>query len=135
LIVLEGNFAEEVRHSLLGTIAADTRSVEYYWFDRWYNVFRFTEPSGDLRNYYCNINLPPVIEGNVLSFIDLDMDVVVAPDFTCRVVDQDEFHDNASRFGYPAEIQERAMAAVDELLALVQTRQFPFSHPWPPGDD
>jgi protein associated with RNAse G/E len=51
LLVLDGMFSADIEHDLLGTIAAGTRSIEYYWMERWYNVFRFTHPTGELRNY------------------------------------------------------------------------------------
>nr|MBA3442190.1 DUF402 domain-containing protein [Pyrinomonadaceae bacterium] len=104
LIVLDAEFAEEVRHPLLGTIAPGTLSTEYYWTDRWYNVFRFAHPNGRLRNYYCNINRPAVFDDTVLSFVDLDMDVLVAPDYTYSVLDTEEFAINAAQFEYPEDV-------------------------------
>ena len=127
LIVLAGEFDEEIQHDLLGTIAPGTVSIEYYWLDRWYNVFRFSQPTGELRNYYCNVNLPPTFDGQVLSFIDLDMDVLVAPDLTYSILDEDEFALNAARFNYPAEVRQRAPQALAELVALIESRQFPFA--------
>ncbi len=127
LVVLDGVFDEEIRHDQLGTIVPGTLSTEYYWTDRYYNIFRFRQPSGALRNYYCNVNLPARFDNDVLSFIDLDMDVLVAPDFTFRVLDIDEFQTNAARYGYPPEIRCRADAALADLITLIETRQFPFS--------
>src|SRR2546423_5404458 len=71
LIVVEGVFEEEIQHALLGQIARGTLSTEYYWTDRWYSIFRFREPDGQPRNYYCNINQPASFDGRVLSFVDL----------------------------------------------------------------
>lgn len=127
LIVLEGVFKEEVRHPLLGLIRAGTLSTEYFWKDRCYNVFRFREPSGELRCFYCNVNLPPSLSENLLTFVDLDIDILVAPDFSFRVLDEDEFEENQSKYGYPPEFRERAAGARDELIALIEGRRFPFS--------
>jgi protein associated with RNAse G/E len=126
LLVLDASFDEEVNHPLLGHIARGTLSLEYYWLDRWYNVFRFSAPDGTLRNYYCNVNVPPTFDGRVLEFIDLDMDVVVAPDLTYKVLDEDEFAANARLFNYPLEVKRHAHSALDELIRLIETRQFPF---------
>ena len=60
------------------------------------------------------------------SFIDLDIDVLVKPDFSYRVLDLDDFEANASRYGYSAEVQETAHAALAELIRLIETRSFPF---------
>ena len=126
LLVVDGVFDTEVRHGLLGTIAAGTRSTEYYWTDRWYSVFRFREPAGQLRNYYCNINRPAEFDGCVLTFVDLDIDVLVAPDFTYAVLDEEEFKTHAAQFGYTDEVFRRVAEAREELIALIETRAFPF---------
>ncbi|HYG82904.1 MAG TPA: DUF402 domain-containing protein [Pyrinomonadaceae bacterium] len=126
LLVLDAKFEEEIRHPLLGTVAPETLSIEYYWLDRWYNVFRFVEPTGELRNFYCNVNVPPVLQKNVLSYIDLDMDVLVAPDFSYSILDEDEFAANAARFNYPEEVLLKSRMALEELIALIEGRAFPF---------
>lgn len=127
LLVLDAVFAEEIQHDLLGTIASGTISVEYYWLDRWYNVFRFSDREGKLQNFYCNVTLPPSFDGRVLSYVDLDIDVLVRPDFSFRVLDLEDFEENASRYGYPAEVQEKAHVALADLIQLIETRSFPFS--------
>lgn len=127
LLVLDAVFEEEVNHPLLGRILTGTESTEYYWEDRWYSIFRFAEPTGELRNFYCNVNLPARFDGRLLSFIDLDMDVLVAPDFSYQVLDEDEFETNAARFGYPPEVHDCAHEALEELITLVRERRFPFN--------
>lgn len=126
LVVLDGTFEEEVSHALLGDIKRGTRSVEFYWEDRWYSVFRFHEPTGELRNFYCNVNTPPAFDGRLLNFTDLDIDVLVMPDFTTRVLDADEFEENAARFKYPADVRANVRRALKELLRLIEARRFPF---------
>ena len=127
LIVLDAKFEEEVRHELLGTIARGTVSVEYYWLDRWYNIFRFLEPTGELRNYYCNVNVPPTFDGRVLTYIDLDIDILVAPDLSYQILDEGEFEDNAKRFKYPADVRHCAHQAQYEMVTLIESREFPFN--------
>lgn len=126
LLLLDAKFEEEVRHDLLGTIELGTLSLEYYWLDRWYNVFRFSSPSGELRNYYCNVNVPPTLDGAVLSYVDLDIDILVAADLSYRILDLEEFEENAARYGYSDEVKESAHRALSELVNLIEHRQFPF---------
>ena len=126
LIILDAKFEEEIRHPLLGIVAPETLSIEYYWLNRWYNIFRFIRPTGELRNYYCNVNVPPVLEGDVLSYIDLDMDILVEPDFSYSILDEDEFMVNAARFNYPEEVLRRSREAIEQLVALIENRTFPF---------
>ncbi len=126
LLVLDATFEEEINHELLGKIARGTQSLEYYWTDRWYNIFRFSEPWGELRNYYCNVNVPPTLESGVLSYIDLDIDVLVAPNLSYSILDEDEFEANALRFGYSEEVKRNAHHALDDLIELIEKREFPF---------
>ena len=123
LIVLDAVFAEEVQHDLLGTISSGTSSKEYYWLDRWYNVFRFSDPDRRRSRFYCNITQPPVFEGSVLSYVDLDIDVLVESDLSYQVLDLEDFE----AYRYPEEVKQRAREALDELIALVETRSFPFN--------
>ena len=127
LLVVEGVFDAEVRHPLLGRIAAGTLSTEFYWTDRWYSVFRFRQPSGDLRNFYCNLNTPPVLSEGRITFVDLDIDVLVAPDFSIQVLDVDEFELHAEQYQYPLELRRRTSEALAEVLQLIARRQFPFA--------
>ncbi|HLA10431.1 MAG TPA: DUF402 domain-containing protein [Pyrinomonadaceae bacterium] len=126
LIILDASFAKEVQHDLLGTIPKDTVSLEYYWLDRWYNVFRFSGPAGELRNYYCNVNFPPEFDGHVLSYVDLDVDVLVNSDYSYSVLDEEEFEANAATYGYPEDVRRNVRAALNELKMLIESRSFPF---------
>lgn len=127
LLVLDAMFDKEIKHDLLGTIASGTKSIEYYWLDRWYNIFRFAEPTGELRSYYCNVNVPPAFDGQVLSYVDLDLDILVEPDLSYRVVDFDDFERNADRFGYSEDVQTKARQGLERLVELIEARAFPFT--------
>ena len=126
LIVLDAVFEDEVRHPLIGTIEAGTHSVEFFWTDRWYSVFRFQTPSGSLLRFYCNINTPARLEDGVLSFVDLDVDVLVNPDYSRTILDEDEFELHAKLYAYPKDYRDNVTRALDELLCLIGSRQFPF---------
>ena len=116
LIVLDAVFDEEINHDLLGTIALGTVSKEYYWLDRWYNVFRFNE------RFYCNVTQPPSFDGTTLTYVDLDIDVLVESDFSYRILDLEDFES----YPYPADLKEKARQALEELISLVEARSFPF---------
>jgi protein associated with RNAse G/E len=127
LLVLDAVFDEEIVHDLLGTIAPGTISVEYYWLDRWYNVFRFGNRTGEFQNFYCNVSMPPTFDGRVLTYVDLDIDVLVKPDFSYQVLDLEDFEENARAHDYPLDVRENAHAALAELIQLIETRSFPFN--------
>jgi uncharacterized protein len=128
LLVLDAEFEYDVQHDLLGAIPSGTRTVEYYWLDRWYNIFRFMNDDNRTRLYYCNINMPPSLKDKVLTYIDLDIDILVQPDFSYQVLDLDEFEENAGRYGYSEEVKSKARTALDELVSMIESRQFPFKN-------
>jgi uncharacterized protein len=129
MIELVGEFEFEIVHPKLGVIGPGTISYEYYWFDRWYNVFRFHNADGSFRNYYCNVNMPPNLRDGILDYVDLDIDVLVWNDLSFEILDVDEFEENADRFGYPDEVRALAVQSVDQLTTLIENRHFPFDHP------
>ncbi|HZN01672.1 MAG TPA: DUF402 domain-containing protein [Pyrinomonadaceae bacterium] len=128
LIILDAVFDEEIEHDLLGKVLSGTISTEYYWLDRWYNVFRFSSSDQVLQKFYCNINAPPQFDGRVLSYVDLDIDVLVEPDLTYRILDEEDFEQNARRYGYPEEIRANARRALTEVIGLIESRAFPFDY-------
>lgn len=121
-----GIFEKEVKHSNLGVIRRGTISYEYYWLDRWYNIFRFHEPDGSLRNFYCNISQPPSINGNVLDYIDFDIDILVWKDLSFEILDVEEFKENKKKFLYTREIEEKIQNGIEDIKYLITNRWFPF---------
>src|ERR1051326_1333804 len=126
LIVLDAEFDVDVSHHLLGEIKRGTRTVEYYWLDRWYNVFRFLNDDGTTRLFYCNINTPPTLKDKVLSYVDLDIDVLVLSDFSYQILDLDEFEQHARLFSYAPEVRESAQNALTEIISRIESHQLPF---------
>lgn len=125
MLVFGGIFADDVTHTDLGYIKRGTISYEYYWLDRWYNVFRFHEPNGEFRNYYCNINMPPKFANGVLDYVDLDIDVLVWPGSTYKILDEAEYEENALKFEYPEAVRSNAVAALSELIELIENHELP----------
>lgn len=126
LVELVGVFDVEVDHPDLGLIRRGTVSHEYYWLDRWYNVFRFHQPTGKFRNYYCNVNMPPLFANDVLDYVDLDIDIHIDEHGSVSILDIEEFEANSRRFSFPQTVIASAKRAVDELITLIAQREFPF---------
>ncbi len=121
-----GKFDETVDHPDLGRIEKGTLSYEYFWPDRWYNVFRFHEPDGQLRNWYCNVGMPPILEEGALSYVDLDVDILMWPTGVPIILDEDEFRINAARYAYSADVLLEVENAKQELLEIIANCEFPF---------
>ncbi len=96
------------------------------WRGRWYNVFTNYHEDGTLRNLYCNVAMPPLIEDSTITFVDLDLDVQYWPDGTFRILDMDEFEQHRVQYGYPDWVQTNALRAVNDILALAEARDGPF---------
>lgn len=97
--------------------------TEWYYSDRWYNIFEIASPDGTLKGWYCNAAAPASIEPDNLYCRDLILDLWVTPDGQTTTLDEDEFAttalDDASREG--------ARAGLAELQRLVAGRQGPFA--------
>ncbi len=118
-IDLVGLFEHEVEHPALGTIEAGTLSSETFYFNRWYNCFIFEHPAGQLRNYYINICMPPVIGNRVIDYVDLDIDFIVWPDRRWETLDLEEFEENRLRFEYSDEILSKVNTTLRELEVVL----------------
>ncbi|CAN5723851.1 hypothetical protein BH20ACI4_BH20ACI4_00690 [soil metagenome] len=126
LLVFLGVFKETVRHPFLGVIRRGTISYEYYWLERWYNVFQFHEPEGNFRNFYCNLNMPPVFQNGALDYVDLDIDVIVWKDFSYEIHDLDDFKINSEKYQYSEKLKKTVQLQLDNLIKMIQIRNFPF---------
>lgn len=125
MLVVVGQFREDVQHDDLGLIKQGTVSFEHFWVDRWYNIFRFHEPDGQLRNYYCNITMPPTFADDVIDYVDLDLDVIVWPEKGYEVLDRDDLEKNAIKYGYPEEVVANAERSLAELINLIESGGLP----------
>ena len=134
LLEFVGRFDRDVAHDAIGLIRKGTISHEYFWLDRWYSIFRFHEPDGALRNYYCNINMPPTFSDGVLDYVDLDIDIVVWPDFRYDVLDRDDFERNTLKFGYTDDMLSRVDDNLAYLIKHIEGRDFPFDRAEIPDD-
>ena len=52
------------------------RFVEYFFADRWYNIFAiYDRDDGKIKGWYCNIGMPALIEDGLVSYVDLALDL------------------------------------------------------------
>ena len=93
LVVLEARFNRSDL-SFMGTLLKHgDRFVETFYTDRWYNIFEIHDLDDDrIKGWYCNVGYPAVLEADDrLSYVDLALDLWVAPDGSQTVLDEDEF--------------------------------------------
>lgn len=111
-IVLEARFTREDMPYMGIVLKKDDRFVEYYYTDRWYNIFAiYDRDDGALKGWYCNIGKPAVIEDGVVSYVDLALDLWVSADGKQTVLDEDEFEALNLTDG----LREGALTGLNEL--------------------
>ncbi len=101
----------------------DDKWVETFFLHRWYNVFRIASKEGTLKGFYINITKPPVVEGNLIKWEDLALDIWVRPDGSYLILDEDEFED----LDIDDEIRKKALQALEEAKDLVERREGPLA--------
>lgn len=127
LLLLSGKFEQQIEHPHLGVIRRGTISEECFWLDRWYSIFRFYEPDGAFRNFYCNLNMPPKFANNVLDYIDLDIDIMVRKNFEYEILDVEEFEQNSKIYNYSDDIKSKVWQTLSELQEMIRLKTVPFS--------
>ena len=91
------------------------RFVEYYYTDRWYNIFAVHDrEDGNVKGWYCNIGKPAVIEDGVVSYVDLALDLWVSTDGKQTVLDEEEFE----KLDLSEELRLGALKGLDEVKQL-----------------
>jgi len=99
------------------------RFVEYYYNDRWYNIFAIHDrEDGQIKGWYCNIGKPAEIEDGIVSYIDLALDLWVSIDGKQTVLDEDEFEE----LSLNEELRTGALHGLDELQELFKSQSPPF---------
>jgi len=93
--------------------------VQYFWPERWYMLSAFYDGLM-LRHTYASVIMPPKIEPGRLSFVDLDLTLLVKPDLSYEVLTQAEFDQMADLLGYSEETRISALMALRTLTNSVQ---------------
>ncbi|MEK7275864.1 MAG: ATP-binding cassette domain-containing protein [Chloroflexota bacterium] len=123
-VVVEALFARERMELGYVTLNPGDRLVEYFYSDRWYNVFAiFDADGGGFKGWYCNITRPAKIADGHIRAEDLALDFFVQPSGTEFILDEDEF----TALPLTPEEKTAARAALAELRALAAARAGPFA--------
>ena len=80
-----------------------------------------------------DIVLPVSWAGDILEEVDLELDILRAPDGTVQVRDRDEFERVQAIWPMPTEIVAQAEATCERIRALVESGAEPFGtvgHAW-----
>lgn len=115
LIVLEALFDRADLPFMDVVFKKGDRFVEYYYTDRWYNIFAIHDhEDGKIKGWYCNIGKPAEVEDGAVSYVDLALDLWVSTSGEQTVLDEDEFE----ALGLNEELRVGALRGLEELKQL-----------------
>jgi predicted RNA-binding protein associated with RNAse of E/G family len=99
---------------------------EHYYADRWYNIFEVRSAEGNLKGWYCNITRPALVEADLVTSEDLELDLFVAADRQHLLrLDQEEFAALGLDVTEP-ETYAAALQALHELEDMARRGEPPF---------
>src|SRR5258706_5867651 len=123
-ITLEAFFNRDDMDFMNVILKKGDRFVETFYMDRWYNIFEiYDRDSRELKGWYCNIGKPALIEDQTISYVDLALDLWVAPDGEQTVLDEDEL----DTLDLPEEVLRRVRESLHELQEMFKSKRPPFS--------
>lgn len=103
-------------HDIL--LKENDRFIERYFSDRWYNIFEIHDRDDDrVKGWYCNVTTPTEISPGQIAYVDLALDLLVYPDGSYLVLDEDEFGD----LPIDPNTQAQAREAIDDLVRLAKS--------------
>jgi len=121
-ITLEALFTRDDMPFMDVVFKKGDRFVEYYYSDRWYNIFAIHDrDDGQIKGWYCNVGMPAVIADGVVSYVDLALDLWISADGRQTVLDEDEFEE----LNLDAGLRADALNGLEELKALFKNNRPP----------
>lgn len=98
--------------------------VSFFIPDKWYNVVALIEDGGV--RYYCNVASPFYRNGNVLTYIDYDLDVILNQKGEVRIVDEEDYNRHRKLYRYSPLVEDKVRDGLKELLERIRRRLAPF---------
>lgn len=82
---------------------------------------------GSFQRIYCNIALPADWSKTwEVSWVDLDLDIIVTTQEKAHLIDQEEFDERIKDGIYPPEIASLATDTAMKILSIADSGRFPF---------
>jgi len=115
-VILEALFNRDDMPFMDVILKRGDRFIELFYVDHWYNIFEIHDRDDNtLKGWYCNVSQPVVFDTDErISFIDLALDLWVAPDGKQTVLDEDEFN----ALSLDDEIKHKALDALGQLKSI-----------------
>ena len=75
---------------------------------------------------YVDIITPPSWNGETVTMVDIDLDVVRWPNGRVELVDEDEFEQHRTKFDYPPRLVDTARSTAAKMAIALEMRHEPF---------
>lgn len=102
-----------------GTRPLRSHCLQFFWPERWYMLSAFYNDR-TLIHTYAMIIQPATILYDRLSYVDLDLSILVKPDLSYDVLTQAEFEQAADLLHYSEETRIGALMALRTLTSSIQ---------------
>ncbi len=102
-----------------GTRPLRNNCLQIFWPERWYMLSAFYNDR-TLIHTYAAIIQPANLQVDRLSYIDLDLSILVKPNLSYEVLTQAEFEHMADLFHYSEEVRIGALMALRTLTSTIQ---------------
>lgn len=100
-------------------------AIMFYYYDRWFNIIAQLKNNGTF--YYCNIASPFVIDGDIVKYIDYDLDLRVFPDWGYRILDRNEYNYHKKLLKYGKDLDMILRSELSSLIEMKKRKDEPFN--------
>jgi uncharacterized protein len=125
-VILQASWTLPIRDLGYTRFEPQDQFREYYYTNRWFNIFAISSAIGMHKGWYCNITEPAQLDQDAIRQVDLLLDVWVDPVGKPLILDEDEFAVAAV-----TALSERQYSGARQglymLLQMLEQRQEAFS--------
>jgi len=99
--------------------------------EKWYSIILFWHhASNEFLNYYINFRVPYERRRANADTLDLELDLIVRPDFSMEWKDEDDYQYASQNEPGFLELVANIEAAKPEILERIEKRKYPFDGSW-----
>lgn len=100
-------------------------AILFFYKKEWFNILAQLKKYGLF--YYCNIASPYIIDGNIIKYIDYDLDLRIFPDGTYKVLDKNEYKFHKMKMHYSDDIDKIVQDSLKSLIKMKENGKNPFN--------
>ena len=114
-------------HWITGTRPLRYHCLQFFWPQRWYMLSAFYNEE-NLIHTYAAIIQPATITYDRISYVDLDLSILVKPDLSHEVLTQAEFEQAAQMLHYSEDTRTSALMALRTITSSIRLNVGIFAH-------